>query len=276
MDLARKVAIVTGSGGLGSGRAEVRRLAAEGCQVIVSDINEAGGKETVQLIQADGGRASFFRCDVSVASDVEALVAFAEQKYGGLDILINNASAPYHPGVPIEQWYGTIQTDLLGAIYGVQFATAAMRRRGGGVIINVSSTSALWHGDRHSNAPAYDISKIGVLRLTTTLAGLRETDNIRINCLVPDWVATPEVKSYYDALTPEQRRDPRIPPVLTSLDEIAQLVIDLITDTSLAGRVLVCWNGKQPALISANDPGYAALEPYSRERKGDAGSPSRL
>jgi len=264
MALQSKVAIVTGSGGEGSGRAEARRLAAEGCHVIVSDVNESGGNETVRLIAADGGGADFFRCDVRVPADVQALVAFAERKYGGLDILINNASAPFRPHAPIEQWFDTIQTDLLGAIYGVQYGIAAMRRRGGGAILNVSSTSALGHGPTHSNAPAYDIAKIGVIRMTTTLASLRETANICVNCLVPDWVATPEVKTYYEALTSEQRREPRIPGALTSLEEIAQAVVDLITDSSLAGRVLVMWSGRGPGLISLTDPGHGALDGYFR------------
>lgn len=263
MDLTRKIAIVTGSGGAGSGRAEARRLAAEGCHVIVSDINEAGGRETQRLILADGGRADLFPCDVSVQAEVQGLVAFAEQKCGGLDILINNASGPeYRPGAPIEESYETIRIDLFGAMYGLQFSVAAMKRRGGGAILNVSSTSALGHGSMHSNMPAYDIAKIGVVRLTTTHAHLRETANIRVNCLVPDWVATPEVKNYYDALTPEQRRNPRIPPVLTSLEEVAQAAVDLISDSSLAGRVLVMRSGQKSGLISAEDPGYTKLEPY--------------
>jgi NAD(P)-dependent dehydrogenase (short-subunit alcohol dehydrogenase family) len=263
VDLAGKIAIVTGSGGEGSGRAEARRLAAAGCQVIVSDINEAGGRETQSLILAEGGHADFFRCDVSAEAEVQALVAFAEQECGGLDILINNASGPgYRPGAPIEECYDTIRTDLLGTMYGLQFGVAAMKRRGGGAILNVSSTSALSHGSAHSNMPSYDIAKIGVLRLTTTHAKLRETDNIRVNCLVPDWVATPEVKNYYDALSPEERRNPRIPPVLTSLDEVAQAAVDLICDSSLAGRVLVLWSGREPGLIPADDPGYSRLDPY--------------
>jgi NAD(P)-dependent dehydrogenase (short-subunit alcohol dehydrogenase family) len=263
-DLAGKIAIVTGSGGKGSGRAEACRLASEGCHVIVADINEAGGSETQRLIQADGGRAEFFRCDVSIQQEVQALVAFAVEEFGGLDILINNASGPrYRPGAPLEESYDTIRTDLLGAMYGLQFGAAAMKKRGGGSILNVSSTSALGHGSAHSNMPAYDIAKIGVVRLTTTHAHLRETSNVRVNCLVPDWIATPEVKAYYDSLTPDQRRSPRIPPALTSLDEIAQAAVDLIRDLSLAGRVLVIWSGRAPTLVPADDPGYSVLEPYS-------------
>lgn len=190
-------------------------------------------------------------------------MSFAEQEFGGLNILINNASGPeYRPGAPIEETYDTIHIDLLGAMYGLQYGVTAMKRRGGGVILNVSSTSALTHGQKHSNMPAYDIAKIGVIRLTTTHAHLRNMANIRVNCLVPDWVATPEVKKYYDALTPEQRIKPGIPPVLTSLDEIAQAAVDLICDSSLAGRVMVMWSGQPRSLISPNDPGYSQLEPY--------------
>lgn len=80
MGLRGKVAIVTGSGGEGSGRAEARRLAAEGRSVVISDIKQDGGGETQRLIQAGGGHAEFFRCDVSVQQEVKALVEFAEQK----------------------------------------------------------------------------------------------------------------------------------------------------------------------------------------------------
>lgn len=265
MNLKNKVAVVTGSGGEGSGRAEARRLAAEGCRVVVSDINEMGGEETVRLIESAGDRAKFCRCDVNAKDDMKALVAFAEEEFGGVDILVNNASGVhYEPNAPIEQWYETIHGDLISAMYGLEFGVVAMRKRGGGAIVNVSSTSALGHGKDHSPAPAYDTAKAAVIRLTTTLAGLWRTDNIRVNCLVPAWIATPEVKTYWDALTPEERRDPRIPASLLSLEEVAQAVVDLITDDSLAGRLLVLRNGEGPALIPDADPGYANLEPYSR------------
>lgn len=265
MNLKNKVAVVTGSGGDGSGRAEARRLATEGCYVVVSDVNETGGKETVRLIENAGGRAKFRRCDVNAKDDVKALVGFAEKEFGGVDILVNNASGVhYQPNAPIEQWYGTIHGDLISTIYGLEFGVAAMRKRGGGAIVNVSSTSALGHGKDHSPAPAYDTAKAAVMRLTTTLLGLWKTDNIRVNCLVPAWIATPEVETYWHALTPGERRDPRIPASLLSLDEIAQAVVNLIVDDTLAGRVLLLRNGEAPALISEGDRGYANLEPYPR------------
>jgi NAD(P)-dependent dehydrogenase (short-subunit alcohol dehydrogenase family) len=272
MNLRDKVAIVTGSGGEGSGRAEAIRLASEGCSVVVSDINDSGGAETVGRITQAGGKAAFCRCDVSRENEVEALVAFAERNFGGLDILVNNASGPgYKPGAPPEEWFATIAVDLLGAMHGVRFALPAMRRRGAaiqsrsdsiGTIVNVSSTSALTHGPGHSKMTPYDIAKIGVLRMTTTLSALRESDNIRVNCLVPHWVAVPAVKTYWDALTPPQRKERGAPPKLIELDEVAQAVLRLITDESLAGRVLILWDGPRAELIGANDPGYASTEPY--------------
>ena len=263
MELRGKVAIVTGSGGEGCGRAEAMRLAAEGCSVVVTDINDAGGAETIRLITETGGKAAYCRCDVSRANNVEALVAFAEKTFGGLDILVNNASGPgYKPGAPPEKWLATIEVDLLGAMYGVQFALPAMRRRSGGAIVNVSSTSALTHGPGHSKMTPYDIAKIGVLRMTTTLSALRESDNVRVICLVPHWVAVPEVKAYWNALTPGQRRARGAPPKLIELDEVAQAVVRLIADENLAGRVLILWDGPRAELIGANDPGYASTEPY--------------
>ena len=108
----------------------------------------------------------------------------------------------------------------------------------------------------------YDIAKIGVLRMTTTLSTLRDSDNIRVNCLVPHWVAVPAVKAYWDTLTPEERRAENAPSKLIELDEVAQAVFRLVTDDRLVGRVLILWGGPRAELISATDPGYASIEPY--------------
>ena len=81
-----------------------------------------------------------------------------------------------------------------------------------------------------------------------------------MNCIVPDWVATEEVAGYVDTLTPEQCKEQAVPLPLTTLDEIADAVMELITNDSLAGRVMVCWTGQKRGLIPAGDPGYAKLE----------------
>lgn len=258
MEIARKIAIVTGAGGGGSGRAIACRLARAGASVVVSDIDEAGGRETVRRLEGEGGRGSFFRADAGVDAEIGALIAFAEKTYGGVDILVNNAG-PYYPE-PLGQWFETVQANLLGTMYGTLHAIEAMRRRGGGAIVNLGSTSSLGYGRKHSPSPAYDAAKAAVMHLTATLAHLREQFGIRVNCLVPDWVATEEVRAYWDALTPEERKERGVPEVLTSVDEIADAVVQLLTDETLAGRVMVWWNGQPRRLIEFGDPGYASLE----------------
>lgn len=259
MEIVGKSAIVTGAGGGGSGRAIARRLAHDAASVVVSDLDEGGGHETLRRIEAASGRATFFRADVGVEAEVRALIAFAEKTYGSVDIVVNNAG-PYYPQAPLERWFETLQANLLGAMYGTLYGIEAMRRRGGGAVVNIGSTSSLGHGRKHSKSPAYDVAKAGVIRLTTTLAWLREREGIRVNCLVPDWVESEELKSYVDALTPQQRKQQNVPDVLTTLDEIAHAVVQLATDESLAGRVMVCWNGQPRLLIPFGDPGYTSLE----------------
>jgi NAD(P)-dependent dehydrogenase (short-subunit alcohol dehydrogenase family) len=126
------------------------------------------------------------------------------------------------------------------------------------VIVNIGSTSALPHGN--SKAPGYDVAKMGVIRLTTALGWLGEREGIRVNCLVPDWVASPEVKAYFETLTPEQRKRGGVPDVLTSLEEIADAVVELVSDDKLAGRVMIWWSGQPRRLIRVGDPGYERLE----------------
>ncbi len=259
MDVDGKVALVTGSGGLGSGRAEAIRLAREGATVVVSDVNDEGGRETVRMIESLGGRAVFRRADMALDAEVRALLDFAAETCGGLDILVNNASAPYRPDQPLDWWFEPVQVDLLGPMAAIRHAIPIMRDRGG-AIVNIGSTSALGHGRKHSGSPAYDVAKAAVMRLTTTLGRLRESHNIRVNCFVPDWVAVPEVLTYWNSLTPAERRQQDVPEVLTTLDEVCDAVLELITNEQLAGRVMVWWSGQPRRLIAAGDVGYASLE----------------
>jgi NAD(P)-dependent dehydrogenase (short-subunit alcohol dehydrogenase family) len=193
-------------------------------------------------------------------AEVQQLVARAEAVYGGLELLVNNASAPYEPQGLLAGWFDAVTVDLLGPMYASWHAIPAMRRRGGGAIVNIGSTSALGHGRKPSKSPGYDVAKAGVMRLTTMLAPLAEAENIRVNCLVPDWVATPEVKAYWDTLTPAERKEQGVPDVLISLDDLAGAVLELATDTHLAGRIMVWWCGQPKRLIPIGDPGHAGWE----------------
>jgi NAD(P)-dependent dehydrogenase (short-subunit alcohol dehydrogenase family) len=262
MNIAGTVAIVTGAGGGGQGRAVAMRLAKEGASVVLSDLDEAGGHETLRRIQAGGGKGAFFRADAGIENDLRALIGFAVSTFGGLDILVNNAG-PYFPGAPLERWDETLKTNLVGAMNGTLFAIEPMRRRGGGAIVYYGSTSAVGHGKKHCSSPAYDVAKAGVARLATTLGWMREAYGIRVNCIVPDWVATDEIREYVDTLDANQRRAAGVPETLTTLDEIASAVLRLISDESLFGRVLVWWSGQPPGLIPIGDPGYTSLDRFA-------------
>jgi NAD(P)-dependent dehydrogenase (short-subunit alcohol dehydrogenase family) len=261
MDIRDKVAVVTGAGGAGQGRAVALRLASLGARVVVSDVNEAGGRETCQRIDWLGGKAAFIRADVANEADIREMCQFADERFGSLDIVVNNAG-PYLSGDRLAGWNETLTANLFGSIYGTLHAIEPMRRRGGGVIIYYGSTSAVGHGLKHCSSPPYDVAKVAVMRLATTMSWLREAYGIRVNCIVPDWVATEEVQAYFDSLTPEERVANGVPKVLTSLDEIASAVVRLISDEALSGRVLVWWSGEAPGLIPVGDPGYGRLDPF--------------
>src|SRR6266851_4212891 len=149
---------------------------------------------------------------------------------------------------------------LLGAMHLTRYAIEAMRRGSGGAIVHFGSTSGLHH--RPSRAPAYDVAKAGVMRLATSLGWLKEAHGIRVNCIVPDWLATPQVVEYVDGLTPEQRGAQKVPP-LTPIDDIVEAVLRLATDEALFARALVWWSGRRPGLIPVNDHGYSSLYPLA-------------
>jgi NAD(P)-dependent dehydrogenase (short-subunit alcohol dehydrogenase family) len=261
------VVIVTGAGGGGCGRAIAARFARGGASVVVSDINDPGGEETVRLIQRDRGRAAFFHADVRDERQVRDLIAFGDQQGGGTMVLVNNASAPFRPGEPLEHWMDTVQTDLIGPLHATRHAIDAMRRRGGGAIVNIASISALWHGRRHGGgAPGYDTAKAGLIRLTTTLEWLAKRDRIRVNCLAPGWIATDGPRQYWESMTPAQRAERGAPATLLSVDQVASAVVHLATDETLAGRVLAWWSDDPPRFIAGGDRGYEVTDESASAR----------
>lgn len=249
--------VVTGSGGTGCGRAIAERFARDGAGVIVSDIDERGGQITVDRIRGAGGQAEFCRADVREDDDVARIISCAEQTYGRLDVLVNNASGPFRPDAPLDYWVDTVQTELLGTMRATRRAIDAMRRSGGGAIVNIASISGLWHGRRTpgNSAPAYDTAKNGVIRFTSALADLGR-EGIRVNCLAPGWIATDGPRQYWQSLTPSERAERGVPSRLLSLGEVADIVFRLATDRSLSGRVVVWWSDHEPRLIEWGDRGY--------------------
>jgi NAD(P)-dependent dehydrogenase (short-subunit alcohol dehydrogenase family) len=263
MSTSGNVVVVTGAGGAGCGRAIAARFASRGSAIIVSDINEPGGHETVRLIEQSGGRAAFFRSDVRKEPQVRDLISFAEEAFGAVNVLVNNASAAHGSSEGLEDWMDPIETDLLGAIYATRWAVEAMRTEGGGAIVNIASISALWHGRKTAGGfPGYDVAKAGMIRMTTRLAPLAEKNNIRVNCLAPGWVATEGLRQYWESLTPAERLERGVPSRLLTIEQVSEAVLRLADDQSLAGRVLVWWSEDAPYLIQWGDRGYRNVEEF--------------
>ena len=260
-----RVVVVTGSGGTGCGRAIAVRFAGDGAAVVVSDIDEDGGRATVRLIEEHGGRAVFVRADVGDDLQARQLIEFAVATFGGLSVLVNNASSPFPDAEGVAGWRRSIQTDLLGTVYATQWAIDAMRRSGGGAIVNISSISALWHGRKTPHGfPGYDVAKAGVIRFTTGVARDVAKDGIRVNCLAPGWIGTDGPRQYWESLTPDQRVERGVPSQLLAIEDVAGMVVRLATDESLNGRVVVWWSEGPPRLIPWGDRGYRLVDEFER------------
>jgi NAD(P)-dependent dehydrogenase (short-subunit alcohol dehydrogenase family) len=256
---APAAAVVTGSGGTGCGRAIAIRFARE-FPVVVSDINEAGGFETVRLIEDGGGRALFRKTDVTDEAQTRALMEFAESEFGGVSVLVNNASSPAPSREGIGGWGPPLQTDLFGTVHSTRYAIEAMRGHGGGSIVNIASISALWHGRKTLGGfSGYDVAKAAVIRLTTVLAREVAADGIRINCFAPGWIATDGPRQYWESLSSEQRAQRGVPSRLLSIPEVTEMVHRIAVDESLIGRIVIWWSEDPPRLIEWGDRGYRDL-----------------
>ncbi len=256
MDLRGKVALVTGAGS-GIGRATALRVAAEGAAVVVDDIDDAGGRETVQLIEAARGRAAFVHADVSSESDVWRMVSFAQETFGGLDALVNNAgvyiSAPFFPDADVTRWSRVLDVYLRGVMLCTHYAIEAMRQRGGGAIVNISSGAGI--GFRSHDAPEYAAAKAAVARLTAALAPLAEQEGVRVNCVCPGWVDTPASRRTLASMTRDEWPASEAPATMRTAEEIADAVVELVRDDSLAGRVMLYYEGEERRLLPVEKEG---------------------
>jgi NAD(P)-dependent dehydrogenase (short-subunit alcohol dehydrogenase family) len=204
--LAGKVALITGAGG-GQGRAAAILFANEGAKVVVTDVKVEGGEETVQLIKAAGGQATFLATDVSQAVQVEAAVRTAVDTYGGLHILYNNAAVLHRKDAQVtnldeEIWQLVIDINLKGTYLGCKYAVPEIIKAGGGSVINVSSLAGLIG---IGNVHAYTASKGGVISLTRAIAMAYSAQKVRCNVICPGGVDTPMMAHVFHNPNPRFR-----------------------------------------------------------------------
>lgn len=229
-EFSGKVALVTGAAS-GIGRTTAELYAREGASVVVSDVSEPGGQETVRLIQDAGGEATFVQADVSDAAACEALVDRTLGAYGRLDFAFNNAgiAGESNPtgAYSVGGWDKTIGINLSGVFYCMRYEIPAMLQNGG-VIVNMAS---ILGQVGFASAPAYVAAKHGVVGLTRTAAIEYAPQGIRINAVGPAFIRTP--------LIAELEGDPDAHQMLLSLhpmgrlgepEEVAELVIWLSSD----------------------------------------------
>ena len=233
MEIAGKIAVVSG-GGSGIGRAAVLALLERGARVVVADIDEDAGRQTVALAASKRGTAVFARCDVTQTADLARAFACAGEHFGRPHIAFNNAGIGGEdlfaddPG----DWARVIAVDLTAVIDATRIAVREMKRAGhGGVIINTASLIGL---GPMASAPVYAAAKAGVVNFSRSLAYLAEAFNIRVNAICPELVDTPMALGFGEERLKELRRAGAI----LRPEDIAAGVVELIEDDSRAGAVL--------------------------------------
>jgi 15-hydroxyprostaglandin dehydrogenase (NAD) len=233
VDIAGKAAVVSG-GGSGIGRAAVLALVERGAKVIVADIDEHAGRQSVSLVTEKGGAAVFAHCDVTRTEDLASAFACAREQFGRLDIAFNNA------GIGGEDlftdnagaWKRIIEVDLTAVIDATRLAVREMRRTGhGGVIVNTSSLIGL---GPLAMAPVYAAAKAGVVNFSRSLAYLAKEAHIRVNTICPELVDTPMALGLGEDVVTELRQKGAI----LKPEAIAATVVELVEDDSRAGAVV--------------------------------------
>jgi len=235
MRLANKVALITGAGS-GIGRESALLFAREGARVVAVDVNEEAAEAVAAEIREAGGEAVSVYADISSSAGAARMIHTAEESYGLLDVLFNNAGIS-HPrdddAVTTDEdvWDLTMNINLKGVFLGCKHGIPALRRAGGGSIINTASFVAILGAA--TPQLAYTASKGGVLALTRELAVIHARENIRVNALCPGPLRTKLLMQYLDTEEKRQRRLVHIPMGrFGEAKEIAQAALFLASDES--------------------------------------------
>jgi NAD(P)-dependent dehydrogenase (short-subunit alcohol dehydrogenase family) len=253
--LEGKVALITGAGS-GMGRAAAELFATEGARIVVADVVDDAGNETVAAVRAAGGDATYVRADVSRLSDCEAMVRCATDTYGALHVLYNNAGIfPADDGgvldTPESTWEKVMEINLKGVWLGCRAGIPAMIASGGGSIVNVASFVALVGAA--TAQIAYTASKGGVLSMTREIAVEYARRGIRANALCPGPIETPLLDELLSDPDRRARRMVHIPMGrLGRADELARAALFLASDDAsfMTGASLVVDGGITAAYVT--------------------------
>jgi NAD(P)-dependent dehydrogenase (short-subunit alcohol dehydrogenase family) len=250
-----KVALITGAAS-GIGAVAARLFAGEGARVVVADVSDDAGRATIEEIEATGGQAAYVHADVSSADDARAMVAFAMERFGSLDVLHNNAGVfPAADGSVTDTdedvWDLVMRINLKGVFLGCRFGIPAMLQGGGGSIVNVASFVALMGAA--TPQIAYTSSKGGVLAMTREIAVEFARSGIRANALCPGPIETPLLAELLADPARRQRRLVHIPiGRFGRPEEIANAALFLASDESsfMTGAALVVDGGITAAYVT--------------------------
>jgi NAD(P)-dependent dehydrogenase (short-subunit alcohol dehydrogenase family) len=241
MEIDGRVAVVTGAA-VGIGQAIACRLAECGARLVLADI--APCTQTLRMIEDAGGEAALVTADLGDDVEIRRLVDVTVERFGGVQILVNNAGGgrptARYPDAPAAQWSAVLDLNLRAPMLATQLALPALSTSGG-VVVNIASTAGLEHGPYEW--PEYAAAKAGLIRFTTAVADLSRRADVRVTCVVPDWVRTTRAEAELAAMTVAERaaRPTPIPlPVLTDA------VIELIRNDDLSGHVVVLRPDQEP------------------------------
>lgn len=193
--LHEKVAIVTG-GGSGIGRASAIRFAEEGAMVVVADFNAESGAAVAEEIRQNGHEASFVRADVADLDQVKAMIDFAVQRYGQLDILFNNAGFPCAGAIEATEdadYERGMDINVKGAFFAAKYALPHLQKQGGGSILFTSSTAGVVAS---VSSPLYGAAKTALVGLVRSLGARYAAEGIRVNAIAPGPTATPMIAGF--------------------------------------------------------------------------------
>lgn len=250
--LAGKAAVVVGAGQtpgdtIGNGRAAALLFAREGARVLCVDRHADRAEATAAEIRAEGGEAYAEAADVALEADVTAIIAVATDRFGRIDVLHNNVGIGAGDG-PVERlgeaaWDRIVAVNLKGMWLTIKHALPSMRAAGGGAIVNISSLAAI----APAGIIAYEVSKAGVNKLTTSVAALNARHRIRCNAIMPGLIDTPMAIQGWAGLSGEEQakvraqRDARVPlGAMGSAWDVAQAALFLASDDAkfITGAVL--------------------------------------